>query len=377
MMSIAVKPLILSVDDDEINHEIMRELLEDEFDVDIALNGQECLELVQKEKPRLILLDVNMPVLNGYETCRILRDNADTKDIPILMVSALASQQEKLEGYEAGADDYISKPFNEDELLFKIHKRLDDYQEKNQLQERGKNASKAALSAMMQASDLGVVLECSRELYRCNSAKKMTKPLLKALNSFDLEGVVLVSVDDEAYSVSSSGEPTVMDLKFLDELKEQGRIYDFGQRMAVNYAHISLLIKNMPVEEDDRYGRLKDSLALLVEIVDAKAHTLEIENAEYEQSKTMARFIKESSESLQAFDRHLRFHRDKMLEAMAFSWKKVELDLIEADIKPEVRHKIQIEVTSLAELIESETEQSIILDNQLTDAMQKIEIKEE
>lgn len=114
------KPYILSVDDESLNQEIVVDLLEDDFDIRTASNGQECLDIVAQEPPKLILLDVNMPVLNGLDTCIQLKANDNFKDIPIIFVSALASPKEIKMGNEAGGDDYITKPFDEDMLIKRI-----------------------------------------------------------------------------------------------------------------------------------------------------------------------------------------------------------------------------------------------------------------
>ena len=120
----STKPYILSVDDEVLNQQIVVDLLEDDYDIGIASNGQECLDSVAERTPKLILLDINMPILNGLETCKILRADNKFKNIPIIFVSALASEKEQINGMEAGSDDYLTKPFNEEELVTMINKYI-------------------------------------------------------------------------------------------------------------------------------------------------------------------------------------------------------------------------------------------------------------
>lgn len=89
---------ILVVDDEEINRFIAEDLLEQEYALDFAENGQECLDKVQQNKPDLILLDVNMPVMNGLEACRKLKEDPSTSHIAVIFVSALATKAEIMEG---------------------------------------------------------------------------------------------------------------------------------------------------------------------------------------------------------------------------------------------------------------------------------------
>ena len=111
---------ILVVDDNPINVEIIQEALEREFDIGVARDGEEALRVAADFQPELILLDVMMPGLDGYEVCRRVRSNTALRHVKIIMVSAKSEVSERLEGYRAGADDYLPKPFQEDELLAKV-----------------------------------------------------------------------------------------------------------------------------------------------------------------------------------------------------------------------------------------------------------------
>jgi len=111
---------ILAVDDNTTNLEIFEELLEDEFNLVTACSGEEALEIAERFQPDLILLDIMMPGIDGYEVCRRLRKNPSLKYTEVIMVTAKALTTERLEGYDVGADDYVTKPFDGDELLAKI-----------------------------------------------------------------------------------------------------------------------------------------------------------------------------------------------------------------------------------------------------------------
>ena len=127
---------ILIVDDHPINVEILEEVLGDQYQLATAFSGQEALAVASRFQPALILLDIMMPGLDGYETCRQLREDPVLRHTKIMMVSAKAMPAERLQGYEAGADDYITKPFNKEELLAKVnvYLRLKSAEEVNQLQ---------------------------------------------------------------------------------------------------------------------------------------------------------------------------------------------------------------------------------------------------
>ncbi len=112
---------ILIVDDHPTNVNVLKKIFGAEYQVATAESGDEALLQAHDCQPDIILLDVMMPGMDGYETCRRLRASPDLTHTKILMVSAKARLEERLRGYEAGADDYITKPFDQHELRAKVH----------------------------------------------------------------------------------------------------------------------------------------------------------------------------------------------------------------------------------------------------------------
>ncbi|MCZ6874760.1 MAG: hybrid sensor histidine kinase/response regulator [bacterium] len=126
---------ILIVDDNPTNIAILEETLDEEYQIETALSGEEALALAADFRPALILLDIMMPGIDGYETCQRIRSDPTLHNVKIIMVSAKAMVSERLEGYQAGADDYITKPFEEEELLAKVrvYLRLKSVEELDQM----------------------------------------------------------------------------------------------------------------------------------------------------------------------------------------------------------------------------------------------------
>ena len=117
------KPTILIVDDTKENINILLSLLDD-YDLLVALNGKKALKLVDKNEIDLILLDIMMPGMDGYEVCNILKSNSDTKDIPILFITAKTDEDSIEKAYDAGGVDYVTKPFKPKELISRIKTHL-------------------------------------------------------------------------------------------------------------------------------------------------------------------------------------------------------------------------------------------------------------
>lgn len=113
-------PHVLVVDDEYFNFEMLTTALSSNFELSYADSGKSCLSSAIANPPDAILLDVCMPGLDGYDTCRLLKNTPETKDIPIVMLSGLESEQEQQAGFEAGCDAYVVKPFSMQQLLEKL-----------------------------------------------------------------------------------------------------------------------------------------------------------------------------------------------------------------------------------------------------------------
>jgi two-component system cell cycle response regulator DivK len=115
---------ILIVDDTEWNRDLLVQLLEDDYDVVQAVNGEEGVQKTETERPDLILMDLGMPVMDGWEATRKIKANGELKHIPVIAVTSHAMVGDEITAREAGCDDYVAKPVDETELLEKIKKLL-------------------------------------------------------------------------------------------------------------------------------------------------------------------------------------------------------------------------------------------------------------
>ena len=119
-----VKPLVLIVDDNSINIDLLVNTLKNDCRLGIAKNGPKALEYTEKHMPDLILLDIMMPGMNGYEVCTRLKAATKTKDIPVIFITAMSEEGHKTRGFEVGALDYITKPFHAAEVKARVKTHL-------------------------------------------------------------------------------------------------------------------------------------------------------------------------------------------------------------------------------------------------------------
>lgn len=115
---------ILIVDDVKANIDVLVEALRDEYKLSVALNGEAALRSAEQNPPDLVLLDIMMPGMDGYEVCSRLRASAETREVPVMFLSSLEDVQNKTRGFEIGGNDYLTKPFEMLEVKARVHSLL-------------------------------------------------------------------------------------------------------------------------------------------------------------------------------------------------------------------------------------------------------------
>ncbi|HSX52630.1 MAG TPA: response regulator, partial [Cellvibrio sp.] len=118
------RPKLLLVDDEPVNLQVLKQILQQDYRLLFARDGEKALSLADSEQPQLILLDIMMPGITGLETCQRLKQNANTQHIPIIFVTALAETRDETEGFKMGCVDYITKPVSPPIVLARVKAQL-------------------------------------------------------------------------------------------------------------------------------------------------------------------------------------------------------------------------------------------------------------
>ncbi|MCP4488022.1 MAG: response regulator [Gammaproteobacteria bacterium] len=270
------KPFILCVDDEPINIVIMQELLDEKYRLELVTSGRECLDIAYTQNPDLILLDVNMPGIDGLETCAQLRENPETAGIPVVFVSALATESELMAGYEAGGDDYITKPFSEEILQRKIEIVLEAEKKKQKLQDITDNVVQALIANQGGFSELGMVVNFLQDCSKQTEFNGLSKVVFNCLGYFELDSSLLFLVELEPLFWFSDDINRPMEEQILLSLNSQDRIVRFGRRLAINSQKATILIRNMP-DDPDKQTRFTEYLAIMLEALDARIKSMAVE----------------------------------------------------------------------------------------------------
>ncbi len=127
----APRPLVLIVDDTPLNIQLLAQRLDQDYELAIATNGEMALQMAFDNPPNLILLDITMPEMDGYEVCRRIKRNSTTANIPVIFLTARTETADIVKGFEVGGVDYITKPFNPLELKARVRTHVQLHQLKS------------------------------------------------------------------------------------------------------------------------------------------------------------------------------------------------------------------------------------------------------
>jgi CheY-like chemotaxis protein len=269
---------IFVVDDDQIMLDMLSGVLEGVCEVEVFISGAACLARLAETKPDLFVLDVSMPVMDGFALCRHLKDDWDTQDIPVFFLSGNDDIESRLQCYEAGGDDFITKPFDPDELLRKLSVAERSLSAKRALHEQAGYATRTAMSAMTSMGELGVVLQFLSKSFACNTMDELATVMLDAMQQYDLQSAIRLSIGNEVHTFSSHGHDSPLEAEVLNHVRHSGRIFQFKSRCVFNYGQVTLMVMNMPLEDAERCGRIRDNGALLAEGADARLRAIATES---------------------------------------------------------------------------------------------------
>jgi len=228
-----MKKQILIVEDENDCAELLSyHLQKDDYQTMIARNGKEAIEAVKRQTPDAVLLDVMMPELNGWEVCRILRESAKGKSLPIIMLSALSDEEARVKGLNLGADDYLAKPYSMKELLLKIRKHIDQQQTINRLK--------------------------AREQEQDTTMRTMVHELKNSLNVIGGFSSVALRKDDSNKYLKTIHTAAFYAERLLNDAQRLSRLETRGESLPVKQADIGPLISD---ESDVMQAAVKTKVA--------------------------------------------------------------------------------------------------------------------
>lgn len=268
------KGKVLIVDDDPITLGMLEANLEDDFEVRTADSGEACLEAIPDFAPDLVLLDIEMPGIDGYETCRRLQEGRDGHLLPVIFVSSHDTLDERLKAYESGGTDFVIKPFEADELIVKTEKAIKLEAERWRLAQEKDSMQQMAMDFLTNLGESGTVLQFLRNCFTCGDYPALAKMVMDAMQEYGANCLVQIRVPSGTYTFTQQGAASPLEESVFGMMHGLERIFQFKSRMIVNYEHVSLLVNNMPIDNPELCGRIRDNAAFIAEGAETSAKTI-------------------------------------------------------------------------------------------------------
>lgn len=265
------------VEDDAMSQKFIRRALEGVMQLHFAKTGNEGEALIAQHKPDLIMLDVELPDCDGYSICGELRQKPDFQFTPILFISGRTHLDERIKGYSAGGDDYITKPFEASELVAKVKAVLRQHGHKQSLANQYQEAQTTAMESMTGFSELGLVVQFFEKTYAINNYDQLANAMFQVFGTLGLKTCLIFEAHGQSLFFNSDGEGKPIEKEIMERLRSENRFYDFGQRTQINYPVVACLVKNMPLNDPAKYGRYKDVIPPVLASANQKVLQLELE----------------------------------------------------------------------------------------------------
>lgn len=268
---------VFVVDDDPMILDIMRSILEPECQVATFASAEDCAQTLTREKPDFFLLDISLPGMDGYSLCHQIKADPALRNIPVTFVSGHDTIEERIKGYDAGGEDFIVKPFEPEELLRKLKVAQNMLLNQRSLAEQIADAEMLSSLVMASMDETGILLQFMSKLIAMESPDEVAAGLLELMQRYHLDGVVQTRTGQKVLTLSASGKNLPLEVSVIEHVRDQGRIFEFRRRSVHNFERVTLMVNNLPIEDPDFCGRLRDHLSVAAQGVDSRLKALHTE----------------------------------------------------------------------------------------------------
>ncbi|RMF18534.1 MAG: hypothetical protein D6758_03945 [Gammaproteobacteria bacterium] len=325
---------------DSSDSDTLTRQLADHFDVQRAT--PENLQAAREgEHERLILIGPGLPPAEQLKLLERVKSADPDNLLPVLLVGPDDDVSHKVAAFEKGAEDYLSIQLPNDEFIARLRRasmhRIANAQLKRQL----RMANEVAMTAMSDTSDLGINMQFLLDANRCNNFDELGQRLLQAINQYGLRCSVQIRGRFEEKNMERNGMPKDLETQLMHHLQNEGRLVEFGNRLVVNYEQVSLLVKNMPVEDERRCGTLKDNLFYLVQGADARVKALDNAHALASEMRLLTTLTGRIETMIQNVDEAYQDLTNAIVSEVERLAEEVDLRILTLDLTEEQEQTLQ------------------------------------
>lgn len=259
----------------DANNDSLVGLLGKQYELEHVESVDDCIRQVSADDVKLVLLNIvdNLQPV-WLNVCRQLKDTPSVADTPIVILARDSALDSKMAYYDAGCDDYVNSE-SMSELQARLMRVIFNKVANDQLKQQLQQANEMAFIAMSDTSDLGVNVQFLLDVNTCDNLDELGMRVFKSLQSYGINCSLQIRGRHTVKNMEANGMAKEMESVLLQECKDKGRYVDFGRRSIMNYGSVSLLVKNMPMNDDKKYGAIKDNVFSLLQGADARVKALD------------------------------------------------------------------------------------------------------
>ncbi|WP_019603583.1 hypothetical protein [Teredinibacter turnerae] len=247
----------------------------DQFEADRSASVEEGLAFLKQGSVKAVVYDAIPFTGPSLDDCTLLLQSEHIAGVPLLVLSDRGAIKDRLKAFEIGCDDFLDSAMGCDEACARITKSIFHQIAQQQLKSRLTEANVTAHTAMADNSDLGANIQFLLAINDCDNLDELGQQLFSTLRRYGLHCSLQMRSVMGDKNMEDHGMAKDLESLLLAQLADGGRYIDFGNRTIVNYDKVSLLIKNMPVQDADKYGAVKDNTFALLQGVNARIRALE------------------------------------------------------------------------------------------------------
>lgn len=309
------KPAVFLVDDEPTTGMIVAALLGAAYEVTTFDCAEACLEHISAAHgaamPDVFLLDVVMPGMDGYTLCRLIKQSQAGRHVPVIFLSGLDSLQDALAGYDAGAQDFVTKPFEHVALQRKIDNLLRMEREHRALRDQSSNADELSSVLMANLDEYAILIKYLRSLNQCTEVAELVQATLEVMRAYRVTGPIQVRLRDFERTYSAAGENWPMEIAVIGHVRTLGSLFEFKTRSVYNFPHMTILVTNMPTADLELCGRIRDNLCIVAESASEKLAALQADRDKATIRGEVTLLIEELDSSVRRYGARYNAARDR------------------------------------------------------------------
>ena len=343
-------------------------ILAKEFSVELLAFGSDNLpeSLVSiAPKALLVLLDDEHRA-SMLTACRDVKNNEETALIELIVLDRANSIQEKMEIYDVGASDLVAYPCDDAELLKKLSVAISHVQHLEESAMQAQAAMDTAMSAIMDAGEMGSVIHFMRDSFNCNSVESLAELIIESSQRFELASSVQISTSWEAINRSSSDSISPLEIQMLNAIQSVERIHQKGRVLLLHFGPISQIIKNLPEEDEFKCGRLRDHLALILEGANSRLQSLLM-------TEEMKNVMAETNESISALQERQASQKKQNVKVMDDMLEEIQGEFFRHGLTEEQEAILIAMVDKYVEKIFSAYEAGLKVDEEMSNVVGRIQ----